>query len=1162
MSQFLDHLKNNVKGSLYCIVITMLLPVNAFSNKVQLHSTIVTNTNHTHQEGQTSQPVTQSADTIDRVSKGTLTDLKEGFRNPPESAKPRVWWHWMNGNISKEGIKADLEWMKRIGIGGFQNFNLGLETPQIVKNRLIYMTPEWKDAFFYATKLADSLKLEMGIVGSPGWGQSGGVWITPDRAMKKLVWSEIKIDGGNVFTGKLPQPPITTGEFQNIPTKSRVDPSIPLPEYYADAAVVAYKIPGKDVSFAELKPKITSSAGKFELYTLIDGDLAKTTLLPLTKQEEKAWINFELSMPAEINSLTIAVRDFYIPGLTNPEFKGILEKSDDGIQFKKVAEIPIIRHKQRTFTFKPVSAKFFRISFTNPVKPSKTDSAAIADEVRPRGINIAEFNLHSIARVNRFEDKAGFTSSAELYNFETNPVSNLNVIKKADIIDLTSKMQPDGSLEWIPPAGRWAIIRFGYSLTGHQNGAASPESTGLEVDKLNADYVKDYFNTHLDQYKDASGGLMGKRGIQYLITDSWEAGVQNWTNKMIEEFSKRRGYHMLSWMPVLTGKIVESAEASDRFLWDFRKSIGDLTVENHYDQLTTILQKRNIKRYSESHESGRAFIGDGMEVKRKADIPMGALWMLVRTNNDTTAHKADLLETASVAHIYGQNLAAAESLTCGGRYAYAFSPETLKPTADMELAMGINRFFIHTSVHQPVFDKIPGLGFARNGQWFTRNETWAEQATSWTSYLGRSSFMLQQGKFVADIIYYYGEDNNITALYRDKLPELPTGFNYDFVNVDALINVLSVKNGSIVTPSGMSYRLLALDSNSRNMSLAVLLKIRDMVKEGAIVVGPKPITSPSLSDDLIEFRTVVNQLWSNGKNEKSFGKGKVYGGHTIGEVFNALNVNPDFEYTKPKENTNLLFVHRKLPDTEIYWVNNRNNHTEKMEAIFRVSGKVPEIWHPVTGKIEQASYIIKGERTSVTLNLEPNDAVFVVFNKKTNTHSFILPEMIETLVKTISGPWEIAFQPKRGAPAAATLDTLVSWSESSDSGIKYFSGTAVYTKKIQASDSWFKSSNQLWLDLGAVKDIAEVLVNGKPLGILWKLPFRINVTDALKVGENNIEIKVTNLWVNRLIGDLQPNITKKYTYNNTETIYHADSPLQPSGLLGPVRILSINPKRK
>jgi hypothetical protein len=468
-------------------------------------------------------------------------------------------------------------------------------------------------------------------------------------------------------------------------------------------------------------------------------------------------------------------------------------------------------------------------------------------------------------------------------------------------------MRPDGTLDWTPPAGNWVVLRIGYSLTGARNSPASPEATGLEVDKLSKPYVKAYFDNYLGQYKDTVGNLMGKRGLQYIITDSWEAGVQNWTDDMIAEFAKHRGYDMRPWIPVLTGRIVESAEASDRFLWDFRKTIGDLTVENHYDQLTTLLHARDMGRYTESHESGRAFIADGMEVKRNADIPMCAMWT-AGMGQSTDRYDADVRESAAVAHIYGQNLVAAESLTAGSG-AWSFSPETLKPTADRLLAMGLNRFVIHTSVHQPSNDKIPGLGLGPFGQWFTRHETWAEQAKVWTDYLARSCYMLQQGKFVADILYYYGEDSNITALFSNNPPPIPEGYNFDYVNADALVNRMSVSNGQITTTTGMSYRILALDPNSTHMSLAVLRKIRDMVNEGAVVVGSKPVDSPSQADNQAEFKTIADQLWGPG-----IGKGKVYAGRTIAEVLAALQVAPDFEYVKPQQSTNLLFVHRTLAD--------------------------------------------------------------------------------------------------------------------------------------------------------------------------------------------------------------------------------------------------------
>lgn len=1096
-------------------------------------------------------------------------NLEKGFRNPPESAKPRVWWHWMNGNITKEGIRADLEWMKRTGIGGFQNFDAGLTTPQIVQKRLTYMTPEWKDAFLFTTRLADSLGLEMAIAGSPGWSESGGPWVTPAQAMKKLVWSEIRIEGGKTFSGMLPAPPSTTGRFQNIASGySRSDPSQKIPEFYTDAAVIAYKLPENYLSFSELDPRITSSSGKFELMQLTDGDLSNSVLLPAAKPEQKAWIQFEFREPQVVQSLSMVCTE---SGLNTYGFRGqvtarALESSDNGRQFNTVFEIPGGGFLQTTYSFPPVKAKFFRITFKTPPPPQimfqnpMPQPPQPVSPTQPAGINIAEIALSTVPMINRYEDKAGFSSAAGLFRLATPAVPADATIKKSDIIDLTSNMKPDGTLDWNAPDGRWAVIRFGYSLTGHQNSPASPEATGLEVDKLNAGYVKAYFENYLEQYMDATGGLMGKKGLQYVITDSWEAGVQNWTDSMTTEFRKRRGYSMLQWMPVLTGHIVESSEASERFLYDFRKTIGDLTAENHYDQLTTILHNRGMGRYTESHEGGRAFIGDGMEVKRKADIPMSATWTPGGPEDDDRAsvsigYRADVRESASVSHIYGQKYVAAESMTARGN-TWAFSPERLKPTADMELACGLNRFVIHTSVHQPVSDKIPGLGLGPYGQWFTRHETWAEKALPWTTYLSRSSFMLQQGKFVADVIYYYGEDNNITALFGSKLPDIPEGYNYDFANSDVILNALTFENGLYHTPGGATYRLLVLDPNSQHMPLPVLLKIKSMVERGAVVCGPKPADSPSLSDDQAEFQTIVNQLWKSEDGENSFGAGKVYSGKSAGEVLSAMNITPDFEYTKQDETTNLMYVHHHLSGGDFYWVNNRRNRVEDVEALFRTQGKEAEIWHPETGNIEKASYSIKDGRTTVTLHLEPNDAVFVVFLKYASQPSYTAPKAVETLLASIEGPWKITFQPERGAPAETTLDTLSSWSNNNDPGIRYFSGTGTYTKSFEAPENWFKEGRRLWIDLGTVKNLADIKVNGKSLGIVWKKPFRTDITDALKPGENSIEIGVTNLWVNRLIGDQQPDIQKKYTYT-TQAFYRADSPLLPSGLIGPVSIIGL-----
>jgi hypothetical protein len=1087
-------------------------------------------------------------------------NLQDAFKNPPDSAKPRVWWHWMNGNITQEGIKLDLEWMKRSGIAGFQNFDASLGTPKLVDKRLVYMTPGWKDAFRYATALADQLGLEEAIAGSPGWSESGGPWVKPNQGMKKFVWSETIVEGDRAFHGMLTKPPSVSGPFQDVPIFDLLavmggqQPKAP-PQFYADTAVIAYKLPANEAPLDQLHAKLTSSGGNVDGAILADGDLTKTTSLPKAPTGQRAWIQFEFPKPQAVGAVTFAkggfgssLEDIFGGGLPGPD----LESSDDGQIFRKIATVPGDGAAEHTISFPTVTARYFRVSFTAPQQAPAgmemdADFGELGNQKPSTEYNIAELKLLSNPRVNRFEEKAAFAAVPDLYAFATPSVSSGEAISKSEIVDLTARMSADGTLDWTPPSGRWTILRFGYSLTGVTNHPASPEGTGLEVDKLNHDDVKLYMETYLDNYKSAVEPLMGKRGLRYVINDSWEAGTQNWTDDMFAEFTKRRGYDPRPWMPVLTGRIVENSQASDQFLWDFRLTLSDLLAENHYDQITQMLHDRGMGHYGESHESGRAFIGDGMEVKRTNDVPMSAMWtQKPGVNKELYGYDADIRESASVAHIYGQNLVAAESMTASSG-AWAWSPWTLKPTADKEMAMGLNRFVIHTSVHQPLLDRQPGISLGPFGQWFTRNETWAEIAKPWTAYLARSCYLLQQGTFVGDVAYFYGEDSNITAIYADHFPDVPTGYNYDYINADALIHQLSFSDGKLVTPSGMSYRVLALDPRSQHMSLPVLRKIRDLVVAGATVVGSKPTDTPSLADDQNEFNAIVAQIWGG------TGMGKV-DTRNLGDVLGSLKVEPDFEYTKLQPDSEVLFVHRKLRDSDLYYVDSRQDRAQQIEATFRVTGKEPELWHADTGTAEPASYRIVGDRTTVPLHLAPWETVFVVFRNATSATSRTLPGRSEQRLTTIEGPWEVAFQPNRGAPPKITLDRLTSWSENADAGVKYFSGTGTYTKTLDASRNWFTPGNRVWIDLGDVANLAEVSLNGKPLGVVWKKPYRVDVTGALKPGSNQLEIKVTDLWRNRIIGDHQPTATTKYSFTSP-AFYKADAPLIPSGLLGPVEII-------
>ncbi|GAA4394735.1 hypothetical protein GCM10023187_00870 [Nibrella viscosa] len=1077
--------------------------------------------------------------------------LKAGFQTPPNAAKPRVWWHWMNGNITKEGIQKDLEWMNRVGIGGFQNFDASLFTPLVVPKKLVFMTPEWKDAFKFTTDLAQKLQLEMAIAGSPGWSVTGSPWVQPQDGMKKYVWTETRVSGGQPnaarpFTGKLPQPPNTTGNFQHVPlspTSMLGGPTGNLPTYYQDALVIAYRLPDREKSLSEFKPKVTSSGGSFTLAELTDGNLTNVSYLPPQAVGEDMWIQYEFDTPQTFKAFSIVGANHTPLEQFNggPENRA-LKVSDDGVNFRQVVAVPGSIVPQNTMSIPPTTARYFRFTFKT-LQPQPNMYAAMAggrpETPKPEGVNVAELVLHNTDRINLFEGKAGFDPWKE--TGELPAVANADAIPTEDVVDLTAKMNADGSLTWTPPAGNWVVVRLGYSLTGRQNHPASPEATGLEVDKLDKDAVKRYINTYLDMYKDATGRQLGPDGLGFMVLDSYEAGHMTWTKALPEEFARRRGYDLKPWIPVLTGRVVRSTEASEKFLWDFRKTIGELIAGNHYDVIGDALHQRGMKRYTESHENKRIYLADGMDVKRHADIPMSAMWTpgsLAGGADEEVRSKADIRESASVAHIYGQNLVAAESMTSTGN-AFSWYPEKLKRTADMELASGLNRFVIHTSVHQPLDDKKPGFSLGPFGQYFTRQETWAEQAKPWMEYLGRSSHLLQQGRFVADVLYYYGENTNITSAFASKLPSIP-GYEYDFVNASALINVIQAKNGKLVTPSGMSYSVLVLDETAKLMTLPVLKKIRDLVKAGTNVTGTKPEKSPSLSDNPAEFTAIVNEIWSNPK----------VSGRPAAEVLKSLNVPEDVIIRNNK--AEILYVHRQTGNEDIYWLNSRSENPNDAEASFRVTGKVPELWNPQTGAIEKVSYQIKDGRTIVPLHFESWDAYFIVFRDKATTTAYTKPAVTVTPVATISSPWTVNFGTTSEAARSLTFNKLTSWSENADPDIRYFSGTASYNTTFTLPA--VVKGGHYELDLGEVKNLADVRVNGKNVGIAWKKPFRLDITDAVKTGNNTLEVRVTNLWVNRLIGDAQPNEKQKTTFT-TMPFYQAGSPLLPSGLLSEVSVL-------
>jgi len=1090
-------------------------------------------------------------------------DLETAFRDPPQSARPRVWWHWMNGNISKDGIAKDLAWMKRVGIGGLQNFDADLRTPQIVDRRLIYMTPAWKDAFRFAATEADRLGLELAIAASPGWSETGGPWVPPEDGLKKLVWSETSVSGGKRFTGVLAKPPGVTGPFQSMPMQPGISEMIsgeapkPGAVHYGDVAVLAVPVAGQ----AAAVPGITLADGTpIDAAKLLDGDLTTGVTLARGSKEAPATLLIGYDKPQAIRSASI-----FIPG-AKMQFVGatvepVLEASDDGVQWRKVSAIPVA-DVPTTISFAPVTARRFRIVL-EPLAPMMSNMGAPSPGIAfpemfaamgasgAKPWTVRELGLSTEARIDQFETKAGFALTMDYFALAT-PADGAQGSDPARVIDLTARMKADGSLDWTPPKGNWRVLRFGYSLLGTTNHPAPPEATGLEVDKFDGAAVRRYMEHYIGMYRDAAGAeLIGKRGVQAILTDSIEVGAANWTPRMIERFKALRGYDPTPWLPAVAGTLIGTRAQSDRFLFDYRRTLADLMASEHYGTVAAVAHESGLKVYGEALEDKRPSLGDDMAMRRHADVPMAAMWTYPQGGRPNPSYLADIKGAASVAHIYGQNLVAAESMTSALTY-WNDSPASLKHIIDQEFVAGVNRPVIHTSVHQPRDDKFPGLSLMIFGQYFNRHEAWAEMAKPWVDYLARNSLMLQQGRNVADVGYFHGEEAPLTGLYGLKpVADAPVASAYDFVNADALAGALRNDGAELVTPGGARYRALYLGGSSRRMTLATLRRIAALAEGGATIVGLPPEADPGLAGDAADYAALVAKLWPAGGDAR-VGNGRVIASADIEAALRTIGVAPDFRYTGGEPDGMIPFVHRKLADGDSYFLVNQRDRTETIDAHFRVTGKAPDLWRAETGKTEAVGYRIENGETIVPLTLAAGEAVHVVFRRPARADALAIKRLEPVALAQLDGPWTISFQPGRGAPASASMATLAPLDANANPAIRYFSGIATYAKDFVAPKGW-RPGEPLWIDLGGVHELAEVVVNGRVAGAPWHAPFRADIGDYVTKGRNRLEVRVANLWVNRLIGDAQPD-AKALTWTALPA-YRKDAPLRPSGLIGPVTLM-------
>ncbi|MBC8095510.1 MAG: glycoside hydrolase [Akkermansiaceae bacterium] len=736
-------------------------------------------------------------------------------------------------------------------------------------------------------------------------------------------------------------------------------------------------------------------------------------------------------------------------------------------------------------------------------------------------------------------------------------------VNTADVIDLSAKLGTNGMLRWTVPPGRWQVLRFVSTIGDHSSVSTSSDGwKGYAVDVLDRSALKRYWDSVVEPLIADAGSLAGST-LKYLHTDSWEVEPLNWTPKLREQFLKYRGYDLTPWFPVLAGRIVNNREESNRFLHDFRKTLGDLAVDEHYVPFAEWAHRHGLQIHPESGGPHAVPI-DAQRSLGQNDVPMSEFWAWSWRHRMGDKNRFFVKQPASAAHTYGHKLVAAEGFTTIGPHWQETIWDNLKPAFDHACTEGLNRLVWHEVVCSPAEMGMPGQQYFA-GTHFNPNTTWWNKSGPFIEYLNRSQFMLQQGLFVADALYYYGDHvPNFTQLRSSDPAKTGLGYDYDVITEEAILKRLSVQAGRLVLPDGMSYHVLVLPEREV-ISLAVLEKVRQLVNDGATVILSRPAKASGLtgfpkSDDRV--RQVAMELCGPASATTALtrrvGKGRVFIGWTAREVLKSDKVLPDFESAVTTGEAEINYIHRRDGEAEIYFVANRATNAVAIKAAFRVTGKAPELWDAVSGECRLATdFSEAGGRTVVPLDLAPCGSMFVVFRKPAAAHPAIgrknMPEF--TPVQQIGGAWTVAFDPQWGGPAAATFDQLTDWAKSTDDGIKFYSGTATYRKNFTLSAMPSEEDRTAWfLDLGEVRELAEVKVNGQPCGITWAPPFRVDISRALRPGENQLEIEVVNFWPNRIIGDSSRPRTNRLTQTNVRKL-NAQTALMKSGLLGPVQIV-------
>ena len=1101
------------------------------------------------------------------------------FEPTIESSRPWVYWYWMQSAYSKPGITADLEAMKQAGIGGAYLMTIkGPANPPLMNPPVLQLSPEFWNLVHWALTEADRLGVKIAFHPADGFAVAGGPWITPEMSMQKVVWADTFVNGGAKIQMQLP-----------IPNHYK--------DHYKDIATFAIPIKQRYITSNQNRPKITSTLANFDASFLSDSNKEDQFRL-----KEKGWIQYEFDQPFLCKSIQVETK-----GNNFQAHRLIVEVSDDGKNFKSLGRLTTPRQGWQdtdafyTHSIVPTKAKYFRFVY-NPedTEPGAEDLDAAKWN---QGLKVAKIYLSNEPLIDNYQGKSGSVWRLSPQTSEEQ-IGKSDCVDQSKMINISKFVDANGKLSWLSPKGKWRIIRMGYTSTGHENATAGA-GRGLEVDKFNADAVRFQLDHWFGEMLRTAGPELASKVVKILHMDSWECGSQNWSPVFQAEFKNRRGYDIVNYLPVMAGIPINDIATSEKVLYDVRKTISELIVDNFFGTLADEAKKAGVKFSSEN--VAPTMMSDGLLHFKHIDYPSGEFWLKSPTHDKPN----DMLDAISGGHIYGKDIIQAEAFT-ELKMDWDEHPGNLKTLADRNYALGINRFFYHVFVHNPWTDRKPGMTLDGVGSYFQRDQTWWKPGKAWVDYCQRVQFQLQKGKPVIDLAVFIGEDFPSRSVLPDRLvPFIPNvfgkerlqseairlknegqpsikipkevtstknstdlsqwvnamnGYQYDSFNADVLLNNAKVEKGKVVFSNSIEYGALLFPGShkmapNKMISLAVAQKILELVKQGATVfVDEKPNLQPGIQSEIDQkkWQNVIDEIWNNSNTSTwKIGNGTVIKLPYLGNDFASIGIEQDVFFPKLNraDSETIAWTHRKSETEDIYFLSNQKEQKREFEASFRITGKIPQWYNPVTDKTTAlANWKIENERTIVTISLAENESGFVIFKEKTTA---ILAKGYQKgiefdSVQTLDENWELQFDPAFFGPKEIVkTDKLFDWSTSKNDSIKYYSGTVIYTKELIWKG---KTNEKIWLDLGTIANIAEITINGKDCGTLWTFPYKTDISEALKKGKNTIVIKITNTWANRLIGDQKLPQEEKLTWT-TAPFRLEGNPLLKSGLLGPVTIV-------